>query len=192
MARTKEFEPEQALEDAMNVFWRFGYENTSLDQLMREMGIARQSLYNTFGDKRSLYLQALRHYRDENLAQLRALLAGDTSVRESIATLLRALTSQTRDQRERGCRLLSATMERPADDREVLEFLRDNQRTIERILADALKRAQERGEIPGKKDPRALACFFVSTMQGIRALAKVEPDRKVLENVAVVALSSLD
>jgi TetR/AcrR family transcriptional regulator, transcriptional repressor for nem operon len=192
MTRTKEFDPEQALDDAMNVFWRFGYENTSLDQLMREMGIARQSLYNTFGDKRSLYLQVLRHYRDENLARVRAMFAGDTSVKESIAVLLRELTSQTRDQRERGCLLLSATMERPADDKEVLEFLRDNQRTIERILADALKRAQDRGEILGKKDPKALASFVVGVMQGIRSLAKVEPDRKVLENVAAIALSTLE
>jgi TetR/AcrR family transcriptional regulator, transcriptional repressor for nem operon len=192
MARTKEFEPDQALEHAMNVFWRFGYENTSLDQLMGEMGIARQSLYNTFGDKRSLYLQALRHYRDENLARLRAMFAGDTSVRQSIATLLHELTSQTRDQRERGCLLLSATMERPADDKEVLEFLRDNQRTVERILAEALKRAQDRGEIPSTKDPRALASFFVSAIQGIRSVAKVEPDRKVLENVAAITLSSLE
>ena len=58
----------------MNVFWRFGYEHTSLDVLMREMGIARQSLYDTFGDKRALYLQALTQYRDNDHARLRRLL----------------------------------------------------------------------------------------------------------------------
>ena len=71
MARPKEFEPEQALDAAMNVFWRLGYEHTSLDALMQEMGIARQSLYDTFGDKRALYLRALAHYRDGNHAALR-------------------------------------------------------------------------------------------------------------------------
>ena len=73
IARTKEFEPRKALETAMNVFWRFGYEHTSLDVLMREMGIARQSLYDTFGYKRALSLQALTQYRIHDYPTLRRL-----------------------------------------------------------------------------------------------------------------------
>ena len=59
MARTKEFNPEKSLDAAVEVFWEQGYEHTSLDALMDKMGIARQSLYDTFGDKRALYLKAL-------------------------------------------------------------------------------------------------------------------------------------
>ena len=66
MARSKEFDEERALASAMDVFWRPGYENTSLEALMREMGIARQSLYDTFGDKRALYLKAMAFYREAN------------------------------------------------------------------------------------------------------------------------------
>ena len=65
----------------MNVFWRFGYEHTSLDILMREMRIARQSLYDTFGDKRALYLKALRQYRDNDHLRLRRLFASGQSVK---------------------------------------------------------------------------------------------------------------
>jgi TetR/AcrR family transcriptional regulator, transcriptional repressor for nem operon len=61
MARPKELDPERALAKAMSVFWRLGYENTSMDVLMREMGIAKQSLYDTFGDKRALYMEALAY-----------------------------------------------------------------------------------------------------------------------------------
>jgi TetR/AcrR family transcriptional repressor of nem operon len=61
MARTKEFDPDKALQSAVNVFWRFGYEHTSLETLMREMGISKQSLYDTFGDKRSIYFRAMRN-----------------------------------------------------------------------------------------------------------------------------------
>ena len=63
MARSKEFDEEHALALAMDLFWRQGYENTSLADLIQEMGIARQSLYDTFGDKRTLYLKAMAFYR---------------------------------------------------------------------------------------------------------------------------------
>jgi TetR/AcrR family transcriptional repressor of nem operon len=192
MARTKEFNPVDALEAAVNVFWRLGYEHTSLDALMQEMGVARQSLYDTFGDKRSLYLKALAHYRDGNHAMLRDLFAGNKPVKEGLAKLLFDLSHESRAEQERGCLLLSANMERTADDKEVADFLRDDQRTVERIFRDALKRAQERGEIAKEKDIVALARFFVATIQGMRAIARLSHDRKTLENIATVALNSLE
>jgi len=75
MARTKEFDPDVALEIAVEVFWRLGYEHTSLDTLMREMRISKQSLYDTFGDKRSIYFRAMSHYREKTNASLRSLFA---------------------------------------------------------------------------------------------------------------------
>jgi TetR/AcrR family transcriptional repressor of nem operon len=75
MARTKEFDPDVALEIAVEVFWRLGYEHTSLDTLMREMRISKQSLYDTFGDKRSIYFRAMSHYRGKTNASLRSLFA---------------------------------------------------------------------------------------------------------------------
>ena len=71
MARTKEFNPEKSLDAAVEVFWESGYERASLDALMDKMGVARQSLYDTFGDKRALYLKALERYRDRHQAYLR-------------------------------------------------------------------------------------------------------------------------
>jgi TetR/AcrR family transcriptional repressor of nem operon len=192
MARTKEFDPEAALEAAVNVFWRLGYEHTSLDALMQEMGVARQSLYDTFGDKRALYLKALTHYRDGNHAMLRDLLAGDRSVKAGFAKLLFDLAHESRAEHERGCLLLSANMERASDDAELAEFLRENQKAVERIFLDALTRAQQRGEISKKKDVKSLARFFVATIQGMRASARVSHEPKALEAIAAVALQSLD
>ena len=134
MARTKKFDPEQALAAAMNVFWRFGYENASLDVLMPEMGIARQSLYDTFGDKRSLYLKALAHYRNETNASIRRLFGSAPSVKDGFAKLLFGLSPESRAQHARGCLLLSANMERAAGDAVVTEFLRSNQAEVESIF----------------------------------------------------------
>jgi TetR/AcrR family transcriptional regulator, transcriptional repressor for nem operon len=192
MARTKKFDPEQALAAAMQVFWRLGYENASLDVLMTEMGIARQSLYDTFGDKRALYLKALAHYRDESHASMRDLFSSTPTVRDGFAQLLFGLSAESRAEHARGCLLLSANMERAAGDRVIADFLRRNQATVESIFREALQRAQSSGELSRKKDPAALARFFVVTIQGMRALARLKSDRRALEEVARVALAVLD
>jgi TetR/AcrR family transcriptional repressor of nem operon len=189
MARPKEFDPESALGKAMNLFWRLGYENTSLEALMKEMGIARQSLYDTFGDKRALYLKALAYYRDQTNGQMQKMLNEIPSVRDGFAKLLYGLAAETREQHERGCLLLSANLQRDPKDRVVRDLLRDNQARVEAIFLHALARAQKQEELSPKDDPAALARFFVVTIQGLRAMAKLKSDRKALEQVARVALA---
>jgi TetR/AcrR family transcriptional repressor of nem operon len=189
MARSKEFNPERALEKAMGLFWHSGYENTSLEALMREMGIAKQSLYDTFGDKRSLYLKSLAHYRDQTNSAMQKMLNEIPSVKDGFAELLYGLAAETREQHERGCLLLSANLQRDTKDAVLTDFLRDNQARVEEIFVKALKRAQKQGELPNKEDPTALSRFFVVTIQGMRAMARLKSDRKALEQVAKVALT---
>jgi TetR/AcrR family transcriptional regulator, transcriptional repressor for nem operon len=188
MARSKEFDPERALAKAMQVFWRVGYENTSIEVLMREMGIARQSLYDTFGDKRDLYLKALAYYRDETNRKMERMLEKTPSVKDGFAKLLYGLASETPEQHKRGCLLLSANMQRDPKDAVLTDFLRDNQERVEAIFMNALRRAQKQGELPRTQDPSALGRFFVVTIQGMRAAARLKSDRKALEQVARVAL----
>ena len=175
----------------MNVFRRFGYERTSLEVLMREMRIAKQSLYDTFGDKRALYLKALRQYRDNDHARLRRLFSSSQPVKSAFAKILFGISSESREEHERGCLLLSANMERDARDKAIAEFLLDNQLKIEAIFTEALRRAQAGGEVSSNKDPAALARFFVATIQGMRAMAKLNSNRNALEEVAKLALSTL-
>ena len=189
MSRSKEFDPERALDRAMHLFWRSGYENTSLEALMREMGIARQSLYDTFGDKRSLYLKALAHYRDQTNGQMQRMLREVPSVKDGFAKLLYGLAAETREQHERGCLLLSANLQRDAKDAVLRDLLRDNQARVEEIFVEALKRAKKQGELSSNENTGALARFFVMTVQGMRAMARLKSDRKALEQVAQVALA---
>src|SRR5579862_7350991 len=116
MARTKGFNPQRALAKAMGVFWRLGYENASTETLMKAMGIARQSLYDTFGDKRALYLKALAYYRDKTNGDAQRMLEAMPSVKEGFAKLLLGIASETRRQHERGCLLVSANLERDTKD----------------------------------------------------------------------------
>jgi TetR/AcrR family transcriptional repressor of nem operon len=189
MPRKKGFDPERALAKAMGVFWRLGYENASTETLMKAMGIARQSLYDTFGDKRALYLKALAYYRDRTNGDMQRMLEASPSVKEGFATLLFGLAAETREQHERGCLLLSANLQRDTRDAVITDFLRDNQDRVEAIFVEALRRAQTRGELSRSHKPAALAHFFVVTIQGMRTTARLTSDRKTLEQVARIALA---
>jgi TetR/AcrR family transcriptional regulator, transcriptional repressor for nem operon len=192
MARTKEFDPEAALQAAVKVFWRLGYERTSLEILMREMGISKQSLYDTFGDKRSLYFRAMRQYRKSTNDSLRGIFAGEKPVRSGFVKIFNSMIAESKAQHEQGCLLLSANLSRDLHDAEMAKFLRANQREVEKIFTDALTRAKARGEIATEKNPAALAKFFVATIQGMRALARLNHDRKELKHISRVAMASLD
>jgi TetR/AcrR family transcriptional repressor of nem operon len=192
MARTKEFDPDVVLEIAVEVFWRLGYEHTSLDTLMREMGISKQSLYDTFGDKRSIYFRAMSHHREKTNASLRNLFTTEKLVRKGFATLFQSIIRESKAQHERGCLLMNANLSRAVDDVEVKKFLRANQKDVERIFRTAFVEAKKRGEIGPEKDPTALSKFFVATIQGMRALARLNHDRKELAHIAAVALAALD
>jgi len=191
MARPKEFDPPTALSAAVQVFWRNGYENTSLDALMADMHVGRQSLYDTFGDKRELYLSALEAYRDSTQAALRRLLASGQPIAACIAALLYGICKESRAEHERGCLLLSANLERDLNDKAIAALVRKNQTECEAIFEDALRRAQRAGEIAPDKDAKALARFFVATIQGMRSTARATSDRASLEQVARIALSTL-
>jgi TetR/AcrR family transcriptional repressor of nem operon len=191
MARTKEFDPDKALQQAVDLFWTQGYARTSLDDLMTAMGIARQSLYDTFGDKRQLYIKALERYRDQTLAAARAPFAEEQSVRAGFRNLLLGISQESKAQLQRGCLLISANLEREPGDEEIAELLIDNQKSTEAIFREAIEHAQKSGDISRKKDASALARFFIATIQGMRALGRLQPKRKLLESVAETALTVL-
>ncbi|GAC1410737.1 MAG: TetR/AcrR family transcriptional regulator [Candidatus Velthaea sp.] len=192
MARTKEFDPEKALSAAVDVFWRNGYAKTSLDDLIAGMSVGRQSLYDTFGDKRKLYLSALREYRDTTQAAMRRLFASGHPLRECLSAILMGICNESRADHERGCLLMSANIERERHDVDLAALVRENQVEVESIFEKALRRAQRTGELAPSKDPVALASFFVATIQGMRSTARAASNRAALEHVARVALSTLD
>src|SRR3954464_11387329 len=110
MARPKEFDREEALNRAMEVFWSRGYEAASVGELVKRMGINRQSLYDTFGDKHSLYLQALDRYREVEGAKLFELLERPGPVKRALRHLFRSVVERSLDDEERrGCFMGNAT-----------------------------------------------------------------------------------
>jgi TetR/AcrR family transcriptional regulator, transcriptional repressor for nem operon len=191
VARSKEFDPDRALKAAVDVFWSKGYEKTSLDDLMAGMNIGRQSLYDTFGDKRALYVSALDEYRTSTQSAMKTLFNSGHSVQESFGAILHGICDESRADHERGCLLLSANLERNLDDKDVATLVRRNQSEVEAIFETALRSGQRRGELGPDKDPAALANFLLATIQGMRQLARAASDRAALRRIAGVALSTL-
>jgi TetR/AcrR family transcriptional repressor of nem operon len=193
MARHKEFDRDEALHKAMEVFWSRGYEAASIQDLVNHMGINRQSLYDTFGDKHALYLQALDRYRDIEGRKVFELLEGPGSVRNTLRQLFEGVVERALcDGQRRGCFMGNAMSELAGHCKETAARTYSNMAAAEEAFYRALLRGKKDGELKGVRDPRAVARFLYSSLQGLILMAKATQDRKTLEDVVKVTLSVLD
>jgi len=192
--RTKEFEPDQIADAAMRVFWQRGYAATSVQDLVEGTGLSRSSLYSTFESKQGLYQQALRRYEAVTTANVE-LLSGPGPVKELVRQLLMRITEdELSDPQRRGCLVANATLELAGQDEAVAELVAHNFRRLQKALEKLILRGQQAGEIAADKAPRALARFFVNTMQGMRVLGKgsaPQHRRSCLLDVIDVAMAAL-
>jgi TetR/AcrR family transcriptional repressor of nem operon len=193
MARHKEFDRDEALHKAMEVFWSRGYEAASVGELVKHMGINRQSLYDTFGDKHALYLAALDRYREVEGRKMFELLERPGPVKKALRQLFESVIGCSRGEGERrGCFVGNATSELAGRCRATAEKACDQMAAAEEALYRALLRGRREGEIGGRGDLRAVARFLYSSLQGLQLMSKATRDRKTLEDVVRVTLSVLD
>jgi TetR/AcrR family transcriptional repressor of nem operon len=193
MARHKEFDRDEALHKAMEVFWSRGYGAATIQDLVKHMGISRQSLYDTFGDKHALYLQTLDRYGEVEGRRLFELLDQPGSVKKTLRQLFAGVIegSLGKGQR-RGCFMGNAMSELAGRCKETAIRTCSNMAAAEGAFYRALLRGKKEGELKGVRDPRAVARFLYSSLQGLILMAKATQDRKTLEDVVKVALSVLD
>src|SRR5260370_1386410 len=192
MARHKEFDQNEALHEAMEVFWSRGYEATSIQDLVKQMGINRQSLYDTFGDKHALYLQALDRYREVEGRRMFELLERPGSVKKAVRQLFAGVVDKALCDRERrGCFMGNAMSELAGRCKETAARTCSNVAAMEGALYRALLRGKKEGELKGVRGPRAVARFLNNSLQGLLLMAKATQDRKALNDVVKVTLSVL-
>lgn len=192
MPRTKEFEPEAALHSAMELFWRNGYEATSMRDLLEGMGIGRGSFYDTFGDKRSVFLAALDRFERTRTAWVIEALEGSEPPLESIRYVFeRTVDGLVGFEPRRGCLLANSAVELAPHDPEVAERISSYVKRTEEAFEQALQRAGTIRKGRKHKDPRALARFLVNNLHGIRVMARAGADRETLEDAVKVVLEAL-
>jgi len=193
--RTKEFETDEIADAAMHVFWRRGYAATSVQDLVDGTGLSRSSLYSAFQSKQGLYQQALRRYELLTTLNNVKLLSGSGPAKALIRQLLlNIVEEELSDPEHKGCLVANACLELAGHDEEVAEFVVSNLQKIQHALENLLIKAQQSDEIASTQNPRALASFFVNTIQGLRVLGKGSPlqeRRQSLMDVVEVALSIL-
>lgn len=192
MARAKEFDPDTVLQRALELFWRRGYEATSMADLVEHLGIGRASLYATFGGKHDLYMKALERYVRTREPDPVELLSQPGPALPAVRALVELYTEDSiRDLERRGCMIVNAAAELLPGDEQVERFVEANWTGLETALTSALIRARAQGEIAADADPRALARFVLVFLQGLRLMAKVHSDPGRLRDAAAQALRLL-
>ncbi|MBV6700541.1 TetR/AcrR family transcriptional regulator [Kitasatospora aureofaciens] len=193
MARTKEFDPDAALQAALDLFWRRGYEATSMADLVEGLGIARASLYATFGSKRELYLRALERYSEQTDPVLLAELSQPGPVLPAVRALVRRYAeASAEDGLKRGCFVTNTAVELAPHDPAAARRVEASLGHLETVLTAALVRAEAQGELPAGREPRALARMLMVLMQGMRVLGKATDGAARVRDAAEQALVLLD
>ncbi|MFT7578591.1 MAG: AcrR family transcriptional regulator [Myxococcota bacterium] len=188
MARPREFDTDQALERALEVFWAQGFEATSVTDLKGAMGIETGSLYKAFGNKRALYVAAVERYiaRGERF-QMR-LLASKEPISDGIAQLFEAIVEIATDPSGRGCFVVNCAIEHGATDAEIQSLLGRQEAALSRYLRDRIAADQTKGLVPSVIAADALASYVSATIGGIQVLAKKGASKQTLSGVAQAAL----
>lgn len=184
MARPREFDTDTALKQALEVFWARGYKATSLDDLCAATQLSRSSLYGTFGNKRALYLAALKHYTESGSTHIAEQLRDGPATAAIEAFVQRLIDEIVDGQGRRGCFIGNCAAELPRSDRVGAGRVRDGLKSIEQTFESALRVALKKKELPSGTDVPGLARFLTTGIQGIRLMGKVNPDRAALEDVA--------
>ena len=192
MSRPKQFDRDAVLHLAMLLFWRKGYEATSTEDLVKAMGIGRQSMYDTFGDKHAIFLEALERYVRTEVGGLQHALSGAASPLQAIEGILFSVSAERHEERRRGCLLMNSTIECAEGDADVRKVVTSSARRIETEFQRAVERAQTLGELPARVDARAAGRFLFATLQGLRAAAKSDAPPAALRDIAHLALRGIE
>ncbi|MFC3745602.1 TetR/AcrR family transcriptional regulator [Paenibacillus sp. GCM10012306] len=191
MARSKEFEIDDVLEKAMNLFWQQGYEKTSMQDLVTGMGIHKRSMYDTFGDKHSLYMKAVERY-ERNVAERMKEQAGAQPTAKRAIRSLFEMVIRNDTGKPKGCLMVNTAVELSLHDPEVDSLVQESFLTSERLLEKLVSNGQESGEISRRLEAPALAAYLHNALVGLRVMVKTELDLSRLEQIVDITLTALD
>jgi TetR/AcrR family transcriptional repressor of nem operon len=194
MSRTKQFKEEEILDKAISLFWDKGFNGASAQDLVDNLGISRSSIYDTFSDKRTLFIKALLQYRKKAGDELKEVLADSKDVKETIRAIFQQAVLETLQASEnKGCFMVNTTTELAIHDNEIAKIVNDNRNEIQHFFFEAIQRGQKNGTISKDKDALALSRFIFNSYSGIRVSARSSGiDKATLDDIVKVTLSVLD
>ena len=193
MSRPLEFNKSEAVAQAMELFWRQGYEVTSIEDLTRSLGIGRASLYNAFGDKRGVLMEALAQYGDASCSALNSFIEGPGTGREAIEALLDWLQEDAcADRHPKGCFFLTMATELREEDSEVMARVNTGLQEIERTFVALLERGRTDSSVPRRVEVASTARLLTGVVVAVRTLSRVGADPAVIETMVQTGRNALD
>ncbi|HEY1928555.1 MAG TPA: TetR/AcrR family transcriptional regulator [Caulobacteraceae bacterium] len=191
MGRPRKFDEETALDAATDCFWRFGFEGASTRMLAERMGLTAASLYNGFGDKRSLYRRVLDRYAAQALTSCAASLNNAPPL-EAIQGFFEAMAGTAIDDAQRrGCLVVNTGLETSPHDPEFRTVIIEVFDRLEDLFQSVVARGQACGAISKAQSSDDLARLLLGTMLGIRVMARANPDADLLRGMTRSAVEVL-
>jgi len=192
MGRPREFDLENALDEAMEVFWRRGYEGATIAELTGAMGINPPSLYAAFGSKEGLLKAALDRYTSQRNECMAEILSAPTAREVAERGLLKLADLQTDPANPPGCLLVAGGLACGVGSENIPFELAAHRAQMEDQLRERFIRARKEGDLSAKSDPAALARYLSAVIAGIGVLASAGATREQLREVAMVAVKAFD
>lgn len=192
MGRPREFDEETVLDATVQCFWKRGYEGTSIRYLIDSTGLTGASLYNAFGDKRSLYGRALDHYVEGSIGD-RIRRCEAMEPRAAIEAFFREILARSlKDEECKGCMLVNAALEVVPEDPGFRAAVADVLHRIEGFFLSCIAKGRASGSITSSRPAEDLARHLLGVLMGVRVLARVRPEKSLLEGVVDTAVTLLD
>ncbi|MFI5712786.1 TetR/AcrR family transcriptional regulator [Kribbella sp. NPDC051620] len=185
--RPRTFDEDEALERAVEVFWRQGYEGTSITDLTTAMGVNKPSLYAVFGGKADLFRRVIAHYAEHDMAYARAAIAEPTALLVAQRFLRDNVVAVTLDDKPNGCLSIQGGVSCSAENQDVSQFLAASRLGGEKAFADRFRLAIEQGDLPADADADALARFLMVVSEGHAIHAAAGVPREALQKSATIA-----
>lgn len=191
MGRSREFDENVVLQKAMELFWEQGYEKTSLNDLVEHMGIHRRSLYDTFGDKHTLFLKTIDCYEELIEQKIQAVILNAETAKQAIQFIFDFMIEGYED-RQWGCLIVNSATEMALRDKEVEEKTEESFMQTEHFLAELVRKGQQTGEFSCDYDAEVLAEILQNTLLGIRVLLRTSASKEKMHRIANFFVNLLD
>lgn len=193
MPRVKLFDEKEVLTKAMNLFWKQGYSATSIQDLVKHLGINRASLYDTYGGKEQLFYSAFQQYRHINTENAAKFLETQKDTKTGLKKLFaQAIEESLTDEENKGCFVVNTTTELIPGDSKMLGILEENKETFKSLFYNYLKKGESEGLIKKGKDLMAIATLLFTLYNGLKVVSKVKSTKSELTKSVNLVLTLLD
>ncbi|MCF6407773.1 TetR/AcrR family transcriptional regulator [Chitinophaga filiformis] len=192
MARSRNFDESEVLDKAVGIFRRQGFKTTTPEELVTHLGISRSSLYNTYGDKHSLFVKSLERYQEQTSKALNDIAHSYKDAMSAICHIFEfTVDNCLEDAMPKGCFLVNSIVEFGNEDTEIIAIVKESMEANRATLLSLVKRGQREGSISNIAKPTALADYLVNCLSGISVSTKAGADRAACEAIIKNSLAIL-